>query len=342
MAERFEVALTADFLAEGKLVFKDIGLGILEKAGIRYRFLDSPRPVLLAEQVEGFDALICLTPRVTAESLARAGRFLAVARFGVGFDGVDVRACTDAGVALFITKGAVDHSVAEAILGWMLGLGHHVLQKDRLTRGGKWSQRNDWMGSELRGRVIGIIGLGGIGGRLATLLRPLGVAEIIAFDPYVDQQRAASLQVQLVELRELLAKSDYLAVCCPLNEETRGLLGSDELSLMKRSAFLINTARGGIVEESALVDALQSRRVAGAAIDVFANEPVDSGHPLCQLDNVILAPHSIAWTDELFAEVGSMCASQIVRLAGGSVPAGLVNEEVLEQPAFREKLRRFQ
>jgi phosphoglycerate dehydrogenase-like enzyme len=343
MTDNFEVALTADFLSGGKLLYKDIGLSILDKASdVHYRFLDRHEPTVSADQLEGVDALICLSPRITADSLSRAGRLVGITRFGVGYDTVDVQACTEAKVALFIAAGAVNYSVAEAILTWMLALGHHVIRKDRLTRDGRWSEKGHWMGSELRRKIIGIIGLGGIGGTLVGLLRPFGVKEVVAFDPYVNPERAAPLNVRLVRLPDLLGLSDYVVICCPLTAETRNLLGPSELALMRRTAYLVNAARGGIVNENALVDHLKSGGIAGAAIDVFAEEPVGDSHPLCQMDNVILAPHAIAWTDELFEEIGRMCCRQVVTLAQGTVPEGLINKEVCAKPGFMEKLRRLE
>ena len=342
MPESFEVAFTADFLSNDKLVFKDIGLNLLNEAkSIRYRFLACQEPTLSAGQIDGIDALISLAPRITADSLARANRLIGICRFGVGYDMVDVKACTEADVALFIAVGAVNHSVAEAILGWMLALGHHVKQKDRLTREGRWNEKSYWMGTEIRRKVVGIVGLGGIGGRLAGLLGPFGTQEVVAFDPYIGPARAKSVGVRMVALSELLQISDYVVVCCPLTEETRGLLGPAELALMKPGAYLINTARGGIVDEDSLVERLKSGGIAGAAIDVFASEPVSDQHPLCQLDNVILAPHAIAWTDELFEELGNMCCRQVEILARGQIPEGLVNKEVCERSRFQEKLQRW-
>jgi phosphoglycerate dehydrogenase-like enzyme len=342
MTDNFEVALTADFLSGGRLLYKDIGLSLLGEAkAVHYRFLDHHTPIVHANHLKGIDALICLAPRITADSLSHAGRLVGIARFGVGYDAVDVQACTDANVALFIAAGAVNYSVAEAILTWMLALGHHLIAKDRLTREGRWGEKGQWMGSELRHKTIGIIGLGGIGSSLVRLLQPFCVKEVVAFDPFVDPERAASLNVRLARLPELLGLSDYVVICCPLTPETRNLLGPPELALMRPTAYLVNAARGGIVNENALVDHLKSGNIAGAAIDVFAEEPVGDSHPLCQMDNVILAPHAIAWTDELFEEIGRMCCRQVLTLAQGAVPEGLVNKEVCAKPAFIEKLQRL-
>lgn len=338
MSRPFNVGLTADFASGEVRLFDNANLEELRKAGIEWRFLERHEPVLAAHQIQDLDALICLTPRVTADSFSKSGRLLAVLRFGVGYDTVDVGACTEAGVALFITSGAVNYSVAEAILGWMLALGHHSLQKDRLTREGKWPEKNRWMGSELRRKTIGLIGLGGIGGALTELLKPFQTAELLAFDPYVAPERAAGFKTRLTDLNELLRASDYVIVTCPLNEQTRGLLGANELALMKPQAYLVNAARGGIVDESALEAALKSRRIAGAAVDVFTTEPVLQ-HPFFALDNILLAPHAIAWTHELFQEISLMCCQQATALSKGTIPAGLINHEVRERANFIEKLR---
>jgi phosphoglycerate dehydrogenase-like enzyme len=341
MPRTFQVGLTADFASGEVRLFDEASLEDLRRSGVECRFLERQEPVLASDQIQDLDALICLAPRVTADSLGKSGRLLAVLRFGVGYDTVDVSACTESGVALFITSGAVNYSVAEAILGWMLALGHHCFQKDRLTREGKWSQKNRWMGSELRRKTIGLIGLGGIGGALTELLKPFQTTQLLAFDPYVTTEHASALNTRLTDLKDLLRTSDYVIVTCPLNEQTRGLLGANELALMKPQAYLVNAARGGIVDEGALEAALKSRQIAGAAVDVFATEPAIQ-HPFFVLDNILLAPHAIAWTHELFQEISLMCCQQALALSKGKIPAGLINHEVRERPNFLEKLRRIE
>lgn len=341
MPDHIEIGLTADFHREGKLLYKEIGLDILKEAGIRHHFLEWHEPVLSPAILERIDGLICLAPRITRESLANSGRLVAVARFGVGYDAVDVNACTEADVALFIAKGAVDYSVAEAILAWMLALGHRMVKKDQITRQGRWKEKSRWMGSELRRKVVGVIGLGGIGQQLVRLLQPFGVAKVLAYDPYVQLPALNLAAVRLVPLPELLRSSDYLVVCCPLTDETRGLLGPAQLALLKSTAYLVNTARGGIVDEQALASLLRSGGLAGAAIDVFAQEPLLEHHPFFDLENVLLAPHAIAWTDELFEEIGKTCCRQLVALIGGELPDGLVNAEVWQRPGFQAKLTRL-
>ncbi|MSO21664.1 MAG: dehydrogenase [Acidobacteria bacterium] len=338
MVRNFEIGLNPSFPYDEMLSY----LSPLQKTpSFRCRLLDGNESMLSAKQLQGVDAVIGTRKRITADSLGNVEQLLAIACFGVGYDNVDVQACTEVNVALLHAAGAVNHSVAEAALGWMIALGHHLLRKDRLQREGRWDERSGWMGSEIRRKTVGIIGLGGIGSYLVGLLRPLLVKEVIAYDPLVSSERASSLGVRLVHLNELLESSDYVVISCPLTNETRGLLGPDELALMKRSAYLINVARGGIVDEEALCKMLQSGGIAGAAIDVFAVEPASSQNPLCKLDNVILAPHSIAWTHELFQEIGEMISHQMSSLLAGRVPKGVVNPDVCTKAGFVQKLHRW-
>lgn len=339
---RFQIGLTHDFLSDGKLIYRDIGLSVLDAAPeVSHRFLDAHHPIVQPTQLEGLDAIISLTPRYTKESLAGVDRLTAIVRFGVGYDSVDVQACTDADILLCITAGAVNYSVAEATLAWMLSLSHRVLIKDRILREGQWAARSRHMGCELRDRTLGVVGLGGIGAKLVELVRGFGMRTPLVFDPFTSQKRAAELGVTLVPLEQLLRTADFVSIHCPLTEQTRGLIGAKELALMREDAFLINTARGGVVDEAAMIECLMARRIAGAAIDVFETEPVGAGHPLAQLDNVILAPHSISWTDELFRDIGRMACGSAVELARGKIPAGVINKEVLERPGFQEKLQRL-
>jgi phosphoglycerate dehydrogenase-like enzyme len=194
------------------------------------------------------------------------------------------------------------------------------------------------MGTELRGKVAGIVGLGGIGKQVLKLISGFGMAPPIAFDPFLDEAKVKAAGATKVDLRTLVQASDFVIIACPLNDETRNLIGAGELEMMKTGAYLINTARGGIVNEADLLAALEKRRIAGAALDVFEQEPTDEKLPFSQLDNVILAPHSIAVTHELAEEVGRMGCRQILELAAGQKPAGLLNPEVWDRPGFRKKL----
>ena len=338
----FKVGITRDFLTpDGDLVYKDIGLGLLDaEPGIEHFFLPRHEPTLTPDLLENCDALISLTPKYTADSFVGLTQLQAVLRFGVGYDMVDVGACTASSVLLCITAGAVNHPVAEAIVTWMLALSHRVMDKDKLVRESRWGERGQYMGRELRDRVLGTVGLGGIGKTLAAMVQAFGMASILAYDPVVTPEQALNLGVELVSLQELMQRSDFVAVNCPLTDQTRDLIGSDLLSQMRPDAYLINTARGGIVNEAALIQILQAGKIAGAGIDVFAEEPAGGDHPLAALDNVILAPHCIAWTDELFRDIGASAARAAIALSRGETPGGVINPSVLSSAGFRSKQRR--
>lgn len=339
----FRVALTADFYhSSGILKYPDIGLDFFDDApGIEVSCLKQHSPEIAPEQLSGINAAIVLTPRVSSHSLSNAHDLLAIGRFGVGYDSVDVAACTAADVLLYITTGAVDRPVAEATVAWMLALTHHLRTKDQLVRAGRWDDRSRYMGCELRDRTLGIVGLGGIGRALLKLLTPFGMRQPLAYDPYLKPEAAAESGVRLVSLDELLTSSDFVSLHCPLNDSTRNLIGPRELSLMQPTSYLINTARGGIVDENALYEVLSNHRIAGAALDCFAVEPVVTPTPLMQLDNVLLAPHAIAWTNELFRDIGRTACRGILDLHNGRVPHGIINREVLDHPAFQAKWTRL-
>lgn len=342
-ADQFRVALTADFYdAAGRTRYRDLGLSVFETfPRIQVERFAEHRPEIEPEQLSGVNGAIVLAPRVTEQSLSAAHDLLAIGRFGVGYDSVDVAACTAADVLLYITAGAVDRSVAEATVGWMLALSHHLRTKDRLVREARWDDRSRYMGSELRERTLGVVGFGGIGRAVVKLLTGFGMRPPLVFDPFARAEALAEFGAKSVSLDELLARSDYVSLHCPLNDQTRGLIGAQELSLMKPTAYLINTARGGIVDEDALFDALQERRIAGAAIDCFVGEPLTSPPRLAQLDNVLLAPHCIAWTDELFRDIGRAACQGMIDLAAGRRPVGVVNPEVFERESFVAKWRRL-
>lgn len=339
----FHVGLTGDFYdAAGQLKYRDIGLGLLESAALMkvQRFAEH-HPEIGSEQIGGMNGVIVLTPRVTARTLSTSDNLLAIGRFGVGFDNVDVAACTAADVALFITVGAPDYSVAEATVGWMLALGRHVRVKDKLVREARWETRSQYMGGELRGRTLGVIGFGGIGRTLLKLLGGFSMQQPLVFDPFVSAASVAEVGARAVTLDELLARSDFVSLHCPLNDQTRNLIGSRELALMKPTAFLINTARGGIVNEEDLFAALSANQIAGAALDCFVGEPLTAPPRFAELDNVLLAPHAIAWTHELFRDIGLAACQGMIDLQHGKRPRGVVNPEVFERPTFQAKWQRI-
>lgn len=343
MADTYRVALSGDFRkADGSPTFPDFDLAPLRNApGVEVAFIDVANP-MRADQLADFDALILLIPRFARESIHPNGRLSVVARFGVGYDNVDVEACTQAGIALCITPDGVRRPVAVSIITLMLALTGRLMIKDKLTRGGPetFNKRAEHMGIGLVGRTLGSIGIGNIGAELFRMAKPFDM-NFIAHDPFADKNVAAELGIQLVGLKELFRQSDVLCVNCPLSAETRYLVNAERLALMKPTAFLINTARGPIVDQKALTKVLTERRIAGAGLDVLESEPPDPNDPILKLDNVILAPHALCWTDQCFAGNGAADVRAVLDIQHGRVPRGVVNRAVLDRPSFKERLEAY-
>src|SRR6478736_2680414 len=307
MSSRYRVALSGDFLkADGSPVFPDFDLERLRRAlGVEVAYLASIDPVR-AEQLTDFDALILLTQRFTQDSIPANGRLAVVARLGVGYDTVDVDACTRAGIALVITPDGVRRPVAVSIITLMLALTGKLMIKDRLTREAAdgFAKRSDHMGVGLVGRTLGSLGIGNIGAETFRLAKPFDM-RFIAHDPFADKAVADELGIELVGLEDVFRRADIISVSCPLTPHTHHLVNAERLALMKPTAYLINTARGPIVDQKALTKVLQERRIAGAGLDVLEKEPPDPSDPILNLDNVILTPHALCWTDQCFAGNGA-------------------------------------
>ncbi len=338
--QKFRVGITRDALRDdGKTVFDAAALKVLDDPIIEWEFIPENVKELTAAHAAAYDALCVLMPRTTAATLAGPNRRLKiVARLGVGYDNVDVPACTANGVILTITPEGVRRPVATSILTFILALSHKLFLKDRITRAGRWNETKSHMGEGLIGKTVGSIGMGNIGSEMFRLLAPLNM-KLVACDPAKTQADADQLGVKLTDMDTVLREADFVCVNCFLNERTKGLIGERELNLMKDSAYLINTARGPIVNESALFKALASKRIAGAALDVFEQEPASGDNPLFRLDNVIVTPHSICWTDECFRGNAEGAFRAAVAVAKGEVPKYVVNADVLQHPDIRTQLK---
>jgi D-3-phosphoglycerate dehydrogenase len=331
----FRVGVTRDFLkADGTIGFGDIGLDLFAGTGVSWDFLPTLDPEVPPEQARDYDGLLLLAPKVGARTLEGTGCLQVVARFGVGYDNVDVPACTRAGVLLTITPEGVRRPVAAAAMTFLLALSHKLLIKDRLTRTGRWAEKLDHIGQGPTGRILGIIGLGNIGRELAALARPFGL-RLLASDPWAAPTAAAEAGIALVPLDDLLRQADYVCVCCALTPETHHLLNAGRLALMKPTAYLINVARGPIVDQAALYRCLRDKTIQGAGLDVFEQEPVAPDDPILKLDNVILAPHALCWTDECFGLNGRAAITSLIDVARGVVPRNVVNREALAHPRLR-------
>lgn len=343
MSGTFRVALSGDFRKpDGSPVYPDFDLGPLRAApGVEMAFLEPSNPIR-PEQIAEFDALILLISRFGRESIHPNGRLAVVARFGVGYDNVDVEALSEAGIALVITPDGVRRPVAVSILTLMLALTGKLMVKDRLTRKGPegFAQRSQHMGVGLVGRVLGSVGMGNIGSELFRLARPFDM-RFIAHDPYIDPMLGAGLGVALVALDDVFRRADMVSINCPLTAQTRHLVNAERLALMKPTAYLINTARGPIVDQQALTRVLKARGIAGAGLDVLEQEPPDPADEILKLDNVILTPHALCWTDHCFAGNGRADVKAVLDVQHGREPHLVVNRSVLDTEHWRRRLSEY-
>ena len=337
----FRVGVTRDLRSEdGSFLFAPaVDLRELEEhPEVVWSYLGRAEAVLSASLLDDLDALLHLTPAVTSASLEGATRLLLIARSGVGLDSIDLEACTEAGVAVTITPEGISRPMASAAVALILALAHRLMQRHDAFHRGAWDEgRAGVVGVGLSGRVLGLIGFGRIGQEVNRLLRPFGMRTVVS-TPRLDHDIATTHGVEHVDLETLLRSSDFVVVACPLKPETVHLIDGPRLALMKPTAFLVNVARGAIVDQAALVDALESERIAGAGLDVFEHEPVGPGDDILGARNVIAAPHSLGYTDELLRScIGGACSS-ILAVAGGRLPAHVVNRTVLTSDAFLRKV----
>jgi phosphoglycerate dehydrogenase-like enzyme len=336
--EPFRVGVTRDVrLPDGSFVFAPYDLSMLEVDGVEWSFLaEDARPVtpeLLAE----LDGLYHFSAPVTAESVEGVDRLVVLARHGVGLDFVDVAACTERGIAVTITPQGVTRPMASAAVTLVLALAHRLRERDRALHEGDWGPgRFVPPGVGLSGRTLGVIGYGRIGQEVVRLLGPWEMRVLVT-------QRTPVVEdgVSYVPLETLLAEADFIVVACPLTDETRGLLDARRLALMKPTAFLVNVSRGAIVDQAALVEALRNGRLAGAGLDVVDPEPLPADDPLLELPNVVGAPHSLGYSDELLRGCVEGACRALLAVAAGRVPPDLANPAVLDNELFAEKLGRF-
>jgi len=328
---KFKVGLTRDVLtASGQPSFGTAPLEILRAANdvLDWEYIPELVSEITPDQAARYDAIYVNSPKVTAASIARSDcRALLVARHGVGYDSVDVAAMTRAGILVTNTPIAVRRPVATMAITYVLALAQKMLIKDRLTRTGNWSQRNEHMGRGLTGRTLGIVGAGGTGQETLRVARGFDM-RMLAADPYMDAGKVAALGATLVPLEQLLREADFVVLTCLLNDETRHLIDANKLALMKPTAYLINVARGPVVDEPALIEALKAKRIAGAGLDVFEQEPIAPDNPLLSMEHVIVSPHALCWTDECFNAIATDGLTSLVDVARGKRPKHPVNPEV--------------
>jgi D-3-phosphoglycerate dehydrogenase len=278
-----------------------------------------------------------LKPRfhVQRDLLAGMPNLLIVSTNGAGFDTVNVKDCTEAGVLVVNQTGGNAEAVAAHVLATVLMLSKQIVQTNHALRRGAMGDRTAFMGNDVKGRTIGIVGIGNVGRRVAELCRGLLGMQVIACDPYLDEQTIAARGAIKVDLDELLRRADFVSINCPLDEGTRGMIGAREFALMQPHAYFITTARGFIHDERALAEALRAKQIAGAGLDVWDKEPPVADHPLLQFDNVIATPHTAGMTREARANMGRIAAEQLVMTLDGKRPPRIVNPQVW--PAYAKR-----
>jgi phosphoglycerate dehydrogenase-like enzyme len=289
----------------------------------------------------GADGLVMLGQYLPAASIAPVADTLAfVARAGVGVDKIDIAALSRHGVLLFNVPEALTEGTAAGALALMLAAGRRMVAMDRLTRAGRWDARQFHRGREIYGKTLGVIGPGRIGAELIRLVAPFRM-RALAFSPRLTPERAARVGAASVPLDTLLRESHFVAICAPLTEETRGMIGAREIAAMRRDAVLVNVGRGPIVDQRALGDALAAERIHGAGLDVFETQPFDPGDPLARLDTAVLSPHAICDTYELRRDVLREIVRQLGVFLRGGRPEGVLNPSVWDDARFRAKRARL-
>jgi D-3-phosphoglycerate dehydrogenase / 2-oxoglutarate reductase len=307
------------------LIAEELSPATVEALGPDFEVVNvdgTDRAALLSALADASAVLIRSATQMDAEAIGAAKNLKVIARAGVGLDNVDVKSATTAGVMVVNAPTSNIVSAAELTLGHILSLARHIPAAHASLAAGTW-KRSKYTGVELLEKTVGIIGLGRIGALITARVQAFGM-NVIAYDPYVTSARAQQLGVTLVTLDELLAQSDFITIHMPKTAETTGMISTQQFALMKSTAFIINVARGGLIDEDALYAALTSGRIAGAGLDVFVNEP-PLGSPLLELDNVVLTPHLGASTDEAQEKAGVAVAKSVRLALGGELVPDAVN-----------------
>ena len=343
MTGKAKIGFTRDFFdAEGNFIMPGPGPGVFDDMpNVEWRMLSEFLGEVTPEQISSFDMIINWYPAWTGRSFEGSDRLLSIHRVGVGYDKIDLSAATDAGVMLCITPKSCRRPMALTVITYLLALSMRLTIKDKITREGRWSERTKYYGVGLTGKTLGLVGVGNIGHEVFKLAAPFEM-KYIAYDPYMSPEAVADVNARMVDLDTVLTESDFLSINCPLNEETRHMIGERELRKMKKTAFLINAARGSIIDEKALIKALQEGWIQGAGLDVFEQEPVPADNPLLRMENVIVSPHFLCHTDEHFMDMAYEWKEQVENILRGEIPEKLVNREVWGTPKLKAKLRRLQ
>jgi len=322
-------------MAKGKILISQpihaAGMQLLLDAGYEARVSPDIAEATLRREIRDADGLLVRTAEVPASVIEAGARLRVIARHGVGYDNIDVGAATRRGVVVAITPRANALSVAEHVLALMFALAKRIMEYDRATRANNWEIRNSYGAADLSGKTLGVLGMGRIGSLVCRKAKQGLDMEVLAYDPLVPREAMERAGARVVPtVREVLEAADVVTVHVPSTAETKGLIGEKELRAMKPTAFLINTARGPLVDEAALVKALREKWIAGAGVDVFDPEPPAAENPLFGLSNAIVTPHSAALTGECVMRMATHAAQAILDTLAGKRPEGVVNPEAMK------------
>ncbi len=283
---------------------------------------DTPSPEYLVHMIREYDAVIVRSRTKLPLKILEGTKLKAIGRAGIGTDNIDTEAATVLGIPVLNAPSGSTTSVAELTLGLMLGLARHIPKADATMKDGEWAKKS-LKGTELSGKTLGLIGSGRIGSAVANLCQAFGM-DVLVYDPYLSDEQIASFGGKKVELDNVLVWSDYISLHLPINDETRGMISTEQLIKMKDTAYIVNCARGGIIDEEALVKALNDELIAGAALDVFAEEPPKG--EILKVKNLIMTPHIAAATAEGQNRAGTIVAEQVMKVLDGERPDFLVNK----------------
>jgi len=323
-----------------KVVITDFGdpdhspeAGVLNGSGLDIDLvrLQTRVPEELIPHVADADALIVQWATINRTVIEAMTRCKVISRYGIGVDMVDLQAAGEHGIVVANVPDFCMEEVSDSTIGFLFSLNRRIFILDRYVRSGGWGSTRPipyWPPARLRGQTFGVVGLGNIGRMVAQKAGCLGL-KLLGYDPYLKPELAAALGVELVSLDDLLRRSDYVTLHCPLVAETRGLIGAAQLALMKPTACLINMARGPVVVQSAIYDALVNHKITAAALDVLDPEPPDPNDPLLHLDNVIINPHASSGSVEAAAQVRHDTAQNVVEMLSGRLPRSIVNRKAL-------------
>ncbi|MEM3652801.1 MAG: phosphoglycerate dehydrogenase [Nitrososphaerales archaeon] len=327
-AMRLDLSKRFNILAEvfGRVYGNLIPEALAEK-GVHAELRDVLEEGRLIDDIRGKNVLVVTVANVSKEVIEKADSLNLIQRVGVGVDNIDVEAATRRGILVCNTPTAMTESVAQHIWGFITAHSKRIVEGNALIKAGGW---RTLIGYELQGKCLGLIGLGNIGQRTAEIAHAFKM-KVVSYDPYQKEEVFLKSNVERAELKELLQKSDIVALTLPLTPETKYMIGEEELRSMKKNALLINVSRGGIVKEEALVKALKEGWISGAALDVFEQEPPVSNNPLVKLENIMLTPHSAGSTFESLQKAANMAAENVARFIKGEKPYWIINPKVLDQ-----------